>query len=435
MPVGSPRSLDFNASLPVFVTALRFFTNERSDSLLSSIPVAGTTTVVSRPVVIPEFTDGAGWSSQVILVNTSDAQMRGEIHFVSQGSLSDPPQGIEVGTGVGTASVFEYDIPPRSFYRLQTNGLMDNLSVGSVQIVPFFGFNEPAAHAIISNHVDGNTIFETSIEGQLPATNFRLHAEAIGEFDAGKPKSTRTAIAIANPSATPATVQLEVTSFDGVRLGTSSPVQIPANGQVAWFLNQVPGLESVNAPFQGIVRLTELTGAGVTAASFRMMLNERLDHLITTTGPLNEDAGIPGRLIFPYMTDSTGYTAQFILVNPPGVQNITGVLHYLSTDGSPLQIDTLRLGSLQIVPFIGFNTPHAHVILNHRDGGVLTSQTSVEGELPGTHFRMYAESIGDFPSGCRFAPRCPIAKPECAMAIPELVEVESQRWVRCPYWK
>jgi len=43
--------------------------------------------------------------------------------------------------------------------------------------------------------------------------------------------------------------------------------------------------------------------------------------------------------------------------------------------------------------------------------------------------------IGNFPPGCRFAPRCPIAKPECSNAIPELVEVEPQRWVRCPFWK
>jgi len=43
--------------------------------------------------------------------------------------------------------------------------------------------------------------------------------------------------------------------------------------------------------------------------------------------------------------------------------------------------------------------------------------------------------IGNFPPGCRFAPRCPIAKPECSDKIPELVEVETGRFVRCPFWK
>ena len=43
--------------------------------------------------------------------------------------------------------------------------------------------------------------------------------------------------------------------------------------------------------------------------------------------------------------------------------------------------------------------------------------------------------IGNFPPGCRFAPRCPIAKPECSEKIPDLVEVEAGRWVRCPFWK
>jgi peptide/nickel transport system ATP-binding protein/oligopeptide transport system ATP-binding protein len=43
--------------------------------------------------------------------------------------------------------------------------------------------------------------------------------------------------------------------------------------------------------------------------------------------------------------------------------------------------------------------------------------------------------IGNFPPGCRFAPRCPIAKPECSEKIPELLEVELGRFVRCPFWK
>jgi peptide/nickel transport system ATP-binding protein/oligopeptide transport system ATP-binding protein len=43
--------------------------------------------------------------------------------------------------------------------------------------------------------------------------------------------------------------------------------------------------------------------------------------------------------------------------------------------------------------------------------------------------------IGNFPPGCRFAPRCLMAKPECSKSVPDLVEVETGRWVRCPFWK
>jgi peptide/nickel transport system ATP-binding protein len=50
--------------------------------------------------------------------------------------------------------------------------------------------------------------------------------------------------------------------------------------------------------------------------------------------------------------------------------------------------------------------------------------------IPGT-----VPSLGNFPPGCRFAPRCPIARPECSKAVPELLEVEPGRWVRCPFWK
>ena len=42
--------------------------------------------------------------------------------------------------------------------------------------------------------------------------------------------------------------------------------------------------------------------------------------------------------------------------------------------------------------------------------------------------------LSDMPSGCRFTPRCAIARPECAKSVPELAEVETGRWVRCPYW-
>ena len=43
--------------------------------------------------------------------------------------------------------------------------------------------------------------------------------------------------------------------------------------------------------------------------------------------------------------------------------------------------------------------------------------------------------IGQFPPGCRFSPRCPIARPECSAQPPSLLEVEPGHWVRCPFWQ
>jgi peptide/nickel transport system ATP-binding protein len=59
-------------------------------------------------------------------------------------------------------------------------------------------------------------------------------------------------------------------------------------------------------------------------------------------------------------------------------------------------------------------------------GGDADRLSAIPGNVP---------RIGNFPPGCRFAPRCVIARPECSKEIPELIEVETNRWVRCPFWK
>lgn len=49
-------------------------------------------------------------------------------------------------------------------------------------------------------------------------------------------------------------------------------------------------------------------------------------------------------------------------------------------------------------------------------------RTMLQGEIP---------SPLNPPSGCRFHPRCPIAKPHCSMMIPEWREVRPMHWVAC----
>ena len=59
----------------------------------------------------------------------------------------------------------------------------------------------------------------------------------------------------------------------------------------------------------------------------------------------------------------------------------------------------------------------------------LSGQSDRLQAIPGT-----VPNLGQFPSGCRFHPRCPKARKECSENSTELIEVEPGRWARCPYW-
>jgi oligopeptide/dipeptide ABC transporter ATP-binding protein len=72
--------------------------------------------------------------------------------------------------------------------------------------------------------------------------------------------------------------------------------------------------------------------------------------------------------------------------------------------------------------------PYTHALMASvpKLSGEAERLTAIPGNVP---------RIGNFPHGCRFYPRCPSARPECANTLPLLVEIEPQRWVRCLYAK
>src|SRR5262249_52731370 len=78
----------------------------------------------NQTVTLPELADGGGWSSDVVLVNTSEDRMNGEVRFLTQGSGTNPgtPLVLGIGDGTSTSSVVEFDIPPRSFQKVSTAG-------------------------------------------------------------------------------------------------------------------------------------------------------------------------------------------------------------------------------------------------------------------------------------------------------------------------
>ncbi|MBU6409664.1 MAG: ABC transporter ATP-binding protein [Verrucomicrobia bacterium] len=70
--------------------------------------------------------------------------------------------------------------------------------------------------------------------------------------------------------------------------------------------------------------------------------------------------------------------------------------------------------------------PYTRALMNSvpRLRGEATRLSAIPGTVP---------RIGNFPPGCRFYPRCPSARPECAHRMPELEQLEPGRWVRCLY--
>ena len=74
--------------------------------------------------------------------------------------------------------------------------------------------------------------------------------------------------------------------------------------------------------------------------------------------------------------------------------------------------------------------PYTKALMNSvpKLSGNLQRLSAIPGNVP---------TLGNFPPGCRFYPRCPSASahPECAGTMPQLLEVEPNRWVRCLYAK
>src|SRR6185503_7519880 len=61
----------FTASSPVSAIALRGYTNERSEFLITTLPIGSLDTPSGESVTLPHFADGGGWKTSIVLSNVS----------------------------------------------------------------------------------------------------------------------------------------------------------------------------------------------------------------------------------------------------------------------------------------------------------------------------------------------------------------------------
>jgi hypothetical protein len=316
----------------VSVVALRGFTNQRGDFLITTLPVnsvAGsggvTSQVIAPPLTLPHFADGEGWTTQVMLVNPSDSTISGYIQFLTANG-----QVTNMTANGQTTSVFSYSIPRRSSFKLSTAGLGGGVT-GSVRVTPTSGNVQPGAVAVFSYTDNGITVTEAGVPS-ISGSSFRMYAE------------TSTGIAIANTSAVPAVVRLELTRLDGSNTGLSTTLSIPPNGHIGKFLFEVfPAISAGPPYFQGVLRISMTSGSGLAVVGLRGQYNERGEFLITTT-PLASETATPtsAEWVFPHLVSGGGYTTRFILFSGFAGQSGSGNLRLVKQDGSafPLSVET-----------------------------------------------------------------------------------------------
>jgi hypothetical protein len=328
----------FTSSVPVSVVALRGFTNERSDFLITTLPVTPLSNPLEQTTVFPQLADGGGWSTQIVLVNPTDDTMTGTISFFGQGDTTTSGEPMELTVDGQTGSTFTYAIAARSSWVGRTAGVSSIIRVGSAHVTTSGSGGVPSGVAIFSFKRAAVVVTESGVPAISPGSTFRLFAESSGNFDGQETGSLETGLAIANLSDNPTTVSIGLTTLSGSPLAGPTSVMVPGNGQVAMFLNQVPGFSVVPPTFQGVVRISTTSANSISVVGLRGRYNERRDFLLATTPAINENVINREQTLFPYIAEGGGYTTQFILMSPSGGSSSSGWLRFYSQTGVPLNL-------------------------------------------------------------------------------------------------
>jgi hypothetical protein len=318
----------FTASQPISVVALRGLTNERSEFLITTLPVADLSIAPgSGAFVFPHYADGAGWTTKLLLVNTTDTPMSGTILFCGQGGC---PAAVQpVGSNA-------YTLPARSSFQFQTADAANTVTTGSIQVTPASGSKAPAGVAVFSLNSGGVTVSTAGVPASGTSNAFRMYGELSGT--PGQIGSIQTGIAIANPGTGAASVVFELNTLSGASTGLTGSLTLPAGGQTAFFLNQIPGFETLTAPFRGVLRVSTPSSGGVSVIGIRGRYNERGDFLLTTTPPTDESRPATGPQFFPHFVDGGGFTTQFILFNGGADQASSGSIRFFDQSGQPISV-------------------------------------------------------------------------------------------------
>ena len=146
-------------------------------------------------------------------------------------------------------------------------------------------------------------------------------------------------IAIANASATPASITVTLRDPDGSPASPPASFSIPARRQVARFITELFPTDTIGAAFAGSVTIQSSIPVSITGLRFSGMEFSTVPVPVMGSASIPQQGPIGGAnaVMFPQFAMSGGWATTLGLVNT-GATSISGRVDIFDTDGNPLTV-------------------------------------------------------------------------------------------------
>ncbi len=316
-------SLEILSDQPVSVIALRETLNQRHEALFTTTPIADLSQPpATDPIYFPQFVDGGGYTTALVLLNASSYVERGTLQIFDDNGA---PLAVNQVGGT-TDSSLKYSIPVGGVFRFQTDGFPASVNAGWVLLTPDAGTSTPVGAGVFSYGSGGILVSESGIPAAVSTTHAKVYVDLSRGHDTG--------LAIANLANTTASITIKAYRTDGITaVGTSQgPLQLPGNGHSAKFATEF--ISGSPAGFTGVLDIT--SAMPFAALTLRSLNNERNGFLMTTFPIADANRNAPSPIVFPQIADGGGFVTEFILLNAGGASKMT--LSFFDNEGRQLAV-------------------------------------------------------------------------------------------------
>ncbi|HYR86524.1 MAG TPA: IPT/TIG domain-containing protein [Terriglobia bacterium] len=295
VPAGFRGSLTFESLTGHGAITLRESQNSYLEPLYATLPVVDLDDArSSEPLTFPHFAAGAGYQTEVVLVNGGSTPSRGRIRFFGSDGLPFPLNL----DGLQTSEV-PYELEPDGVFRVELAG-GDKVQVGYAVLTPEAG-STPSGSLIFKLSADGHLVSETGVGATAPTKAAKILIDNVGR---------QTGFALANPGPVRAELRISLQDRFGV-LRREVTETISPGGHLSKLAHEL--FPTLSAGFTGFIEIH--SSVPVVPITIQLTINSRGVAVLTTLPVADLEApALRGDLIFPEVVVGGRFSTRIVLI-------------------------------------------------------------------------------------------------------------------------